>query len=153
MPVNFMKADAWNGSIDKIVDLRLIKTTSQPEIDGLYEYVCYTLYSEMDQYLKILNMGPQSKRRWNNNLAELRKTPKIKEHEYTKSKKNLINRNICCEEFKVARHEFDKILRKYERNYYQDKALNIENLNKNNPREFWDAIRKLGPRKKTSMTM
>ena len=115
-----MKSDAWNESIGKIVDMRLIKTTPQQEIDGIYGYFCNTLYSEMDQYLKILNMGPQSKRRWNNNLAELRKTPKIKEHEYTKSKKNLINRNICCEEFKVARQEFDKILRKYERNYYQD---------------------------------
>ena len=114
----------------------------------------------MDRYLKILNMGPQSKKRvkfskpyWNNHLAELRKTLKIKEHKYTKSKKNLINRSIYLGEFKVAGHQFDKTLRKYERKYYQDKAINIENLNKNNPRVFWDAIKKLGPKKKTSIPM
>ena len=33
-----MKSDAWNESISTIVYMRLIKTTSQQEINGIYEY-------------------------------------------------------------------------------------------------------------------
>jgi len=42
--------------------MRLIKTASQQEIDGMYEYFCNTLFSEMDQYLNILNIGPQKQK-------------------------------------------------------------------------------------------
>ena len=60
MPVNLMKSDAWNESIGKIVEMRLVKTTSQQEIDGIYEYICKNLYSEMDKYLKILNKAKKT---------------------------------------------------------------------------------------------
>jgi len=43
--------------------MRLIKTISQQELDGIYDYFCNTLYSEMDQYLKIRNKCPQSKKK------------------------------------------------------------------------------------------
>jgi hypothetical protein len=54
-----MKSDAWNESISTIVYMRLIKTTSQQEINGIYEYfvLCNGSISEILSY-------------WNNHLAE-----------------------------------------------------------------------------------
>jgi len=88
-------------------------------------------------------------------LAESWTTLKIKEHEYTKSKKNIINRSIYFGEFKLAQHEFDKTLFKYGRYYYQNNAILVSNeiLIKNIPREFWDAIKKIELRKKNSIPM
>ena len=50
--------------------------------------------------------------------------------------------------FLNARHSFDKLLWKTERNYKREFLCKIENVNQNNPKEFWSTIKKLGPKKK-----
>ena len=77
---------------------------------------------------------------------------KNQEHLYTKSK-GKHNRAQLFEQFKDARRNFDRNLRKYERQYYSEQAIRIENLNTDNPREFWRAIKRLGSRKKASIPM
>ena len=46
-----------------------------------------------------------------------------------------------------ARKQFDKMLKKAERIYGTEFMQNIELLNKNNPKEFWNKLRNLGPSK------
>ncbi len=98
---------------------------SQEQVDQAYDYFCHILKSEMDQYLNFNEMGPNTRKRWkhskpywNNHLTQLWKILKTKEHTFTRAKRNNRDKNRCFTEFKNARHEFDKTLRKYERNYY-----------------------------------
>ena len=52
------------------------------------------------------------------------------------------------EVFLHKQSQFDKLLRKTERNYNRQLADEIESLNTDNPREFWQHIKQLGPQKK-----
>ena len=54
-------------------------------------------------------------------------------------------------EFKVAQNFFDKILRKKERAYNRNKILSFDTLDKHNPKEFWNKLKSLGPRKNTKI--
>ena len=48
---------------------------------------------------------------------------------------------------------FDKLLRKTERTYNRQLADKIEDLNTNNPTEFWNNIKNLGPQKSKNIPM
>ena len=50
--------------------------------------------------------------------------------------------------FKAARNTFDKSLRNAERAHRRDLSINIETVCTDNPRQFWDHLRSLGPRRK-----
>ena len=47
--------------------------------------------------------------------------------------------------FKIYQSKFDKILRNTEWNYFRDFGNKLETINTENPREFWDKIKNLGP--------
>ena len=53
--------------------------------------------------------------------------------------------------YKLDRNNFDKALRQAERRYNNEKLFDIETLACNNPRKFWETIRKLGPRKDNAL--
>ena len=53
----------------------------------------------------------------------------------------------CYVKFMSARKHFDKMLKKAERIYSTEFLQNIEHLNKNNPKKFWNKLRNLGPSK------
>ncbi len=55
-------------------------------------------------------------------------------------------RTLCHKEFKVAQHNFDKLLRYHSRKYQRGKALTIEKCCTDNPKEFWKHIKQLGPK-------
>ena len=52
-------------------------------------------------------------------------------------------------EFMLARAKFDKSLRKAERQYNKQFLCNLETLNTSNPKDFWNKIKQLGPRKQS----
>ncbi|CAC5416249.1 unnamed protein product [Mytilus coruscus] len=59
------------------------------------------------------------------------------------------NRNVKSalrREYSQARDVFDKNLRRTERTYKKAMAVDIETMVTTNPNEFWEKIRKLGPR-------
>ena len=56
--------------------------------------------------------------------------------------------NMLRQTFLNARHSFNKLLREKERNYKRKFLCKIENVNQNNPKEFWSTIKTLGPKKK-----
>ena len=56
-------------------------------------------------------------------------------------------------EYISARNHFDKTLSQTERAYRRTQALEIETMSTNNPNEFWNKIRKLGPRKDRTIPM
>ena len=60
---------------------------------------------------------------------------------------NLQHKKSLRMKFLTARKPFDKKLRYYERQYYKNIIGNIETASSSNPREFWQKIKSLGPRK------
>ena len=44
-------------------------------------------------------------------------------------------------------------MRNTERNYYRNKALEIEQINTTNPTEFWKYVNSLGPKRKSNIPM
>ena len=49
--------------------------------------------------------------------------------------------------YKCARQEFDKMYRRLERQYKRGQMLELENTCKNDPKNFWNHLKKLGPSK------
>ena len=49
--------------------------------------------------------------------------------------------------FKIKQTEFNKLLRKTERAYYKQLSEEMHEAKTKNPRQFWDQLNKLGPRK------
>ena len=62
-------------------------------------------------------------------------------------------RSLLRREFQTAQSTFDRTLRKYERQYKRAMCDDIENMSTENPREFWNKIKTLGPRKSTNIPM
>ena len=52
--------------------------------------------------------------------------------------------------FKEKKATFDRSYRRIKRKHMNDKMLQIRSFEKCSPREFWDALKKLGPRKKSA---
>ena len=71
----------------------------------------------------------------------------FKEKDFLNIKHNTYLRNRLRKEYQSARNIFDKTLKAHERNYRKQQATDIETLNTNNPNEFWNKIKQLGPRK------
>ena len=49
--------------------------------------------------------------------------------------------------FNILRKNFDRLYRKFKRAHDREKQLNIQKLNTNNPKLFWQEVNKLGPSK------
>ena len=108
----------------------------------------------MDTFLNFIDIGKKQKKRfknskpyWNNALTDSWKYMNVCEKNFRKCKNRRIM-NMLRQTFLNARHSFDKLLRKTERNYKREFLCKIENVNQNNPKEFWSTIKKLGPKKK-----
>ena len=72
---------------------------------------------------------------------------------FMKCKSNNHERRTLRSNCVYKRASFDKLLRKSERNYNRQLADKIETLNTNDPREFWNNIKMLGPHKRNAIPM
>ena len=68
-----------------------------------------------------------------------------------KDKKNI--KSALRREYTQARESFDKALKRAERAYKKSVANDIETMSSTNPNEFWNKIRKLGPRNNNNIPM
>ena len=160
IPPNFRKTEMWSFAINNIINAREQEINSQNYVDNNYNNLCTVLKDEMDKYLKFTECGPSTKKRWkhskpywNEELTELWKSMRNKERTYLKFRGDRRNKALHLNNFKHSRHTFDKKLRSCERKYYYDKATELEQFNTNNPKEFWQQIKKLGPNKKSDIPM
>ena len=160
IPPDFRKTEMWSFAINNIINAREQEINSQNYVDNNYNNLCTVLKDEMDKYLKFTECGPSTKKRWkhskpywNEELTELWKSMRNKERTYLKFRGDRRNKALHLNNFKHSRHIFDKKLRSCECKYYYDKATELEQFNTNNPKEFWQQIKKLGPNKKSDIPM
>ena len=64
-----------------------------------------------------------------------------------KFKGHKVYKGLLKNDFFLARKTFDKALKSAERNYNIQLLNNLETLQTNHPKEFWNKIRNLGPQK------
>ena len=78
---------------------------------------------------------------WCKELTLLWKEMKHKEKVFLKSKGKGDERKS----FTNARNKFDKLLRRMKRRYSVKEILNLETTCTNNPRKFWETLKKIRP--------
>lgn len=84
---------------------------------------------------------------WNDELDKLWKTAEITQSQYLMSL-NSQNRANLRINFITAQQKYDTRFRYYKRKFEINKQTNIEHFKIKNPREFWNAIKSIGPQRR-----
>ena len=164
IPDSFLLSETWQQKLETFqseIDDRLYELCNQDDIDMLYDKFCEAMFKEIEKEIQIKEISKQGRKRfkyhkpfWNDELTTLWKAMRDAEKLFNSYKgANSQYRQRYRKEFVDARHQFDKKLRSTERSYYKKFADNLESINTNNPKEFWDHIKNLGPRKKMEIPM
>ena len=127
----------------------------------MYDHLCTIYYDEMDHWFRSHNINQKSRKKfkysskpfWNDHLSSLWEQLCIAESQYLNSIQNSKLRKKLLLKFKESQSIFDKFYKKYKRKFQRDKQFDIERLNTDNPKEFWNALNNLGPRKSTMIPM
>ena len=150
-----MNNEKWKKAILNIINVLENKINNKDELDKIYSQITKTITNEMELYLKFKECSKkckqkfrQSKPYWSENLALLWKDMNEKaKKKLIKFKGHKVHKELLKNDFFLARKTFDKALKSAERNYNIQLLNNLETLQTNHPKEFWNKIRNLGPRK------
>jgi hypothetical protein len=163
IPESFLDSDIWRQKLQTFIsdiDNCLSALASQRDIDKLYDDFCQAMFNEIKENIRIKDCSKQTRKSfkyhkpfWNSELTNLWKIMRNAEKSFTRSNSNDRHKHRLKSQFLDARHAFDKCLRCTEREYYKNLANHIENINTNNPKEFWDHISKLGPKRCSEIPM
>lgn len=131
---------------------------NQQDIDLIYEQLCDVIITEMKSQIPQYSASKSSNKRlrtkkayWNQTLSDLWNIMHNKERKFLQCKENRHIKTALRREYIESRNAFDKMLRQSERAYRRSVAVEIEDMSSNNPNDFWDKIKRLGPRKDTSI--
>ena len=136
--------------IDKIE-----KTESQQtELDCIYSKLCQCILNEMDTCLKYNSQSKVTRKRfksykhfWNSDLMHLWKNMCATERAFRSVSTDKELKSAMRMKYIAARKNFDKNLLFNERQYNNKIVKKLEKGSSSNPREFWQKIKNLGPRK------
>ena len=154
IPSDFFTSDEARDSLINLINAQELAIECQDTVNRYYNELLSSIFKEMDQYLpKIYGTGPKSKKRfkvkkpyWNEHLKNLWSDMCKKEKDFlnyrgTNHVKRFL-RNLFTESSKI----FHRALRKAERTYNKTTQNKIESICTDNPRQFWQYIKKLGPK-------
>ncbi len=155
MPGTFLSSDMSRQAILTCIDKIETARAEQDEIDSLYTDFCNVYYDELNKFFVCKSMNTAAKKRmrhsskpyWNDELFDLWKRVCESEKRYLSAPQNSRLRKNFRASFMSEQNVFDKAFKKAKRIYEREKRVHIENLNTENPKDFWAAIRKLGPQK------
>ena len=160
IPDAFMNSPYWNTTISNIIADLEFQLDNQNSIDLTYNKLCEVITGEMDKYLKFRNISKGIRKRYRNSkpywcdeLDTLWKQVRNAETEFNKCRDHRKARYQKRERFKNIQNQFDKRLRQIERKYNEGKIQEIEKVCVDNPREFWNQIKSLGPRSNSELPM
>ena len=129
----------------------------QQLLDEIYNRFCNLYHIEMRKTFRSVNVHPKKKKHlyrkprpfWNEELQNLWYNVRKAEREYVKSKGQQVS--DLRQHYKQTRNTFDKTFRREERFFNKGNMTDLENAVKNNPRDFWKLLKKMGPHKKTNI--
>ena len=160
VPDMFLASDSWRYSMTQLIDLFMICRKNKDDFDNIYDKFCKVLSDEMNKFLKYTDASKPIRKRfnnkkpyWNEELSRLWKEMSESEKVYTKYCGPKHIKESLKKTFVHKRNIFDKNLRKTERLYNRNVLTEIDDVCTSDPREFWNYISKLGPRKSNSVPM
>ena len=153
-----MTTPLWHQVCDQLIDRITYSETSQSAVDDLYSFMCSSIFTEMDKYIPYKEQGRGMRKRfknfkpyWNEDLTTLWRDMVSFEKQYKRCTKNSTIKSNLWAAFKHKQYAFDKALRQAERAYNRSLADDIESINSEDPKLFWEHIKKLGPAKKNTL--
>jgi hypothetical protein len=156
---NFMSSDICRQSLLKVVENIECNRESQNEIDAIYENFKGSVIAEMNMCIPFYDCGAKVRKRyrprksfWNEELQNLWSEMRVKE-KIVKKCRQRGDRKLVFNNFRAAQHRFDRRFRYFERKARLEMCENIENLETQNPREFWNQLKNFGPRKNKAIPM
>ena len=160
MTNEFMNSPSWLSILDGLISRIENSTKSQTKIDELYACMLSDVFKEMDSHIEYHCASKYSRKHyknhkpyWNSDLTDAWKSMVEAEKIFVCSKQNYSLAKKYRSEYMSKRKKFDKLLRTMERNYYRNRALEIESVNTSNPTEFWKYVNSLGPKRKSNIPM
>ena len=156
LPENFMTSEPICEILSQLIDQINLSRETQRCVDEKYELLLSVIKDEMRDKLSPVSKSGRRKNTpykpyWNDELSELWKIASSKESAYTRYRGPRRIKQTLRQAFLNARHNFDKLLRQRQRAYRRGLLIDIETCNTNDPRQFWNYIKKLGPSKSKSI--
>jgi hypothetical protein len=69
-----------------------------------------------------------------------------------KKDKNVLNHRSFIE-YKYAKQELDRRMRFFRRKYNYDSAISVEHFSSKNPKQFWEELKSVGPKRKNRISV
>ena len=152
LPGTIFQSERCRRCLISVITALELNIVEQGDIDTVYQQLLDTLHDEMDSELtfKDYTPGMRSRRKhnkpyWNDDLKELWAQARDAEKKYLKWRGDNARRNDLQHNFQYLRKQFDKELRRAERVYNAQQRDHIQQMRTDDPKRFWDAIKKLGP--------
>ena len=159
IPDDFMESELSRLAILDIIQKIESARETQSNIDFIYEELCTTIWSEMNDKIPKYDTSRSTRRRykcskpyWNDGLSYLWSEMRKKERLFLKCH----DRNRRCalrQEFRNAQSVFETQLRQTGRAYRRTMADDIETMSTSNPNDFWKKVQNLGPRRDKTIPM
>ncbi len=154
-----MTSPEWRDEINKLIENLRDSCANKTDIDDIYGNMCSTIFSEMDKYLNYREYsGRKAGKRfkyhkpyWNDQLTNLWKNMCVQEKAFLKLKGQSRVRSFLRVKFVNARAAFDKYLRYCQRKYRKQTIIDLEKICTDDPRRFWEHVKNLGPKKRSSI--
>ena len=131
---------------------------NQNNTDLVYDSFCDTLIREMNDSVSYFDCTKPVRKRfksfkpyWNEELDKQWNEMRLKERAFVKHKGSRERGLALKREFLISRNKFDKLLRSTDRAYRRGLMIDIEADCTDNPKEFWDHLKSLGPKRKHSV--
>ena len=125
-------------------------TKSQDNVELLYQSICQLYYDEMDSKLKKKQTVFKNKRRtgkpwWNTELENLWCEVTAAERLFIQARGK--EKHVLHRSYKQVRSNFDRRYNQLKRHYNRQERDNIASMNTEDPKEFWEKIKRMGPQK------
>ncbi len=153
IPPDFMNNEEARIKLLHLIEKLESSRESQMVVDECYNMLLKSLFDEMDKYLpkmglKVTKSLKMKKPYWNADLMSLWKVMCAKETDYLKFRGPYHVKKILKARFTDASKIFHRALRKAERDYHKMQQNRIESVCTDDPKRFWEYIKRLGPRSK-----
>ena len=152
LPDNMFQNEHPRRCLTSIITALQTGIQDQGDVDAVYDSFVNALHTEMDTCLEYTDVTPgiKSRRRqhepyWIPTIATIMDKCVRCRNTLLKRRGDCSERNRLRIQFNNKRKTLDKELRRAERIYIATQRANIQNLRCDNPKEFWEAINKLGP--------
>ncbi len=152
IPNSFMSSEETRNELLRLIEEHEICRENQSTVDILYEKLVSCIFREMDEHLPKYT-GIKSNKRykvkkpyWNQELKLLWADMCSREKNYLAYRGPNHVKQFLRHRFLDASTIFNKALRRAERNYNKELQNEIESVCTDNPRQFWQYIKKLGPK-------